>query len=76
VRTAVLLLGTLDTKGEECDYVRRRLRALDCEVLTVDVGVLGPPAFPPDVRRAAVAGRPAPASPTSRAGATGARRLT
>jgi len=46
--TTVLLLGTLDTKGEECGFVRARLREHGCEVLTVDVGVLGRPAWAAD----------------------------
>src|SRR6201995_600908 len=52
---AVLLIGTLDTKGEECAYVRDRLRAHGCAVLTVDVGVLGRPSYGADVTRERVA---------------------
>ena len=52
--TAVLL-GTLDTKGREYEYVRERLRARGVEVLLVDVGVLGQPAVAPDVTAAEVA---------------------
>jgi uncharacterized protein (UPF0261 family) len=37
----VVLLGTLDTKGAEYDFVRRRLRGLGCEVVVVDAGTLG-----------------------------------
>ncbi|WP_020574563.1 Tm-1-like ATP-binding domain-containing protein [Actinopolymorpha alba] len=51
----VVLLGTLDTKGQEYAFVRDRLRTADVEVVVVDVGVLGEPAFPPDVSRAEVA---------------------
>jgi len=39
---SVVLLGTLDTKGQEYDFLRRRLRAAGCEVIVVDAGVLGP----------------------------------
>jgi uncharacterized protein (UPF0261 family) len=53
--STVLLLGTLDTKGEECRYVRERLRDCGCDVLTMDVGVLGTPAFAVDVPRERVA---------------------
>src|SRR4051812_3765591 len=52
--TAVLL-GTLDTKGREYEYVRERLRARDIEVVLVDVGVLGQPAVPPDITASEVA---------------------
>ena len=48
----VLLVGTLDTKGDEYAYLRDRLRLAGVDVLVADVGTSG--------RRTA-------ASPTSRA---------
>ena len=51
----VVLLGTLDTKGREYDFVRARLREHDVDVLLVDVGILGEPLAEPDVSRAEVA---------------------
>lgn len=51
---SVLLVGTLDTKGTEFAYVRDRLRARGVQVLVADAGVLGPPAFEPDITREAV----------------------
>ncbi|TDE14278.1 Tm-1-like ATP-binding domain-containing protein [Jiangella asiatica] len=51
----VALMGTLDTKGAEYAFVRDRLRAAGLEVVVVDTGVLGEPAFAPDVTRAEVA---------------------
>jgi uncharacterized protein (UPF0261 family) len=45
----VLLLGTLDTKGAEYAYVRDRIRARGQDVLIMDLGILGEPAFAPDV---------------------------
>jgi uncharacterized protein (UPF0261 family) len=48
---SVLLIGTLDTKGEEYRYVRDRLIELGLEVVTADAGVMGPPAFVPDISR-------------------------
>ena len=47
----VLLIGTLDTKGVEIAFVRDLLREAGLDVLVLDAGVLGPPAFPPDVPR-------------------------
>jgi uncharacterized protein (UPF0261 family) len=38
--TTVVLLGTLDTKGDEIAFVRERLEALGCAVLVVDAGVM------------------------------------
>jgi uncharacterized protein (UPF0261 family) len=51
---SVLLIGTLDTKGAEIGYVRDRLRAAGVSALVLDAGVVGPPAFAPDVSREAV----------------------
>lgn len=51
---AVLLVGTLDTKGTEFAYVRDRLKAAGVPVLVADAGVMGPPAFEPDVSREAI----------------------
>lgn len=48
---SVLLIGTLDTKGVEVGYVRDRLRAADVPAIVVDAGVMGPPAFEPDISR-------------------------
>lgn len=51
----VVLLGTLDTKGDEYAFLRDRVRAGGCEVILVDAGVLGNPRTPPDVTREEVA---------------------
>lgn len=40
---AVVLIGTLDTKGPEIAYLRDRLRALELETIVVDSGILGEP---------------------------------
>jgi uncharacterized protein (UPF0261 family) len=48
---AVLLIGTLDTKGVEIAFVRDRLRQSGVDTLVLDAGVLQPPAFPADVPR-------------------------
>jgi uncharacterized protein (UPF0261 family) len=41
----VLLIGTLDTKGEEIAFVADELAALGCEPVVLDSGVLGEPAW-------------------------------
>jgi len=51
---SVLLIGTLDTKGAETAFVRDRLRAAGVAVTVLDAGVLGTPAFAPDISREAV----------------------
>jgi uncharacterized protein (UPF0261 family) len=51
----VVLVGTLDTKGRELEYMRDRVREAGVEVLLVDVGVLGEPQVQADVPREEVA---------------------
>src|SRR5438128_2166780 len=48
---AVLLIGTLDTKGTEFAFVRVVLSQHGLETTVIDAGVLQPPVFPPDVGR-------------------------
>ena len=40
---SVVLLGTLDTKGAEYEFLRERVREFGCDVILVDAGVLGDP---------------------------------
>ena len=52
----IALIGTLDTKGREIEYVRGRLRALRASPIVVDSGILGEPdGCVPDVSRREVA---------------------
>lgn len=51
----ILLVGTLDTKGSEFAYVRDLIHQRGLRTVTVDAGVLGDPAFEPDVTAAEVA---------------------
>jgi uncharacterized protein (UPF0261 family) len=51
----IAVLGTLDTKGVEIAFLAEQIRAHGCDVLLVDLGVLGSPAVEPDVSREAVA---------------------
>jgi uncharacterized protein (UPF0261 family) len=48
---AVLLVGTLDTKGGEIAFVRDLLAQANVTCLVLVAGVLQPPAFTPDVPR-------------------------
>ncbi len=48
---AVVLIGTLDTKGRELGFARDILRASGLETIVVDAGSLGPAAIEPDVSR-------------------------
>ena len=51
----VLLIATLDTKGEELAYVRALVERRGHRALVMDAGVLGEPAFVPEVAAADVA---------------------
>ena len=51
----VVLLGTLDTKGHEFDFLRTRVLAAGCETILIDAGTLGEPLAVPDITRAEVA---------------------
>ncbi|MBV8219999.1 MAG: Tm-1-like ATP-binding domain-containing protein, partial [Solirubrobacterales bacterium] len=51
----VVLVGTLDTKGDEYVYLRDRLRLHGVNTLLVDVGTLEPPRTEPDIDRHEVA---------------------
>jgi uncharacterized protein (UPF0261 family) len=51
----ILLIATLDTKGEELAQVRDLIRARGHETRVLDAGVLGEPHFRPDVSAAEVA---------------------
>ncbi|OAI47843.1 hypothetical protein AYO44_08665, partial [Planctomycetaceae bacterium SCGC AG-212-F19] len=48
---AVVLIGTLDTKGVEFQFVRDVLNAAGLRTLVIDAGVQGPPHFKPDIPR-------------------------
>jgi uncharacterized protein (UPF0261 family) len=52
----IAVLGTLDTKGKEIDYVRSRIAALGGEPVVIDTGILGEPGCAADVTREEVAG--------------------
>ncbi len=52
---SVVLLGTLDTKGLEYDYVRKQVRAAGYDVILVDASVLDIPLTRPDIPREEVA---------------------
>ncbi len=47
----LILLGTLDTKGVEFQFVRDLLHAQGLRTLVIDAGVTGPPLFTPDLPR-------------------------
>ncbi|MFB6155678.1 MAG: Tm-1-like ATP-binding domain-containing protein [Haloferacaceae archaeon] len=52
---SVVIIGTLDTKGEEIGFARDVIEAQGLSTHVVDTGVLGDPAFEGDTTRAEVA---------------------
>lgn len=51
----VVIVGALDTKGQEFAFVKALIEAAGVKTLVVDFGVLGAPAFEPDIQREVVA---------------------
>lgn len=51
---AVYLFGTLDTKGDELDFLRELIRQAGLEAVLVDVGCLGTPTVTAEILREAV----------------------
>ena len=51
----IAIIGTLDTKGEEFRFLRDQIRSTGLQTIVIDVGVLGPSPFEPDITRAEVA---------------------
>jgi len=51
----IVLLGTLDTKGKEFEYVKRIIESRGHNTLLIDAGIIGEPKTTPDISRDEVA---------------------
>ena len=51
----IVIVGTLDSKGEENLYLKQRIETRGHRVIVIDAGVLGQPYFAPDISREEVA---------------------
>src|SRR5574338_736925 len=51
----VAIIGALDTKGAEYSFIKAEIEKRGCQTLVIHVGVLGQPAFTPDVSAEEVA---------------------
>jgi uncharacterized protein (UPF0261 family) len=51
----VLILGTLDTKGEEIAFLKRQIELRGCSTTVMDIGILGQPATQANITREQVA---------------------
>jgi uncharacterized protein (UPF0261 family) len=47
----IILIGTLDTKGQELAFVRDLLKDAGLATIVIDGGIVGPPQFTPDISR-------------------------
>lgn len=56
-RPQILVLGTLDTKGEEFSLLRDELVTAGCDCIIVDLGIMGTPLFAADISREEVVAR-------------------
>jgi uncharacterized protein (UPF0261 family) len=54
-RITILLIGTLDTKGREYAFLKEHIESRGFKTVTIDVGILDEPFFPPDIPRQTVA---------------------
>jgi uncharacterized protein (UPF0261 family) len=55
MQKTVAILGTLDTKGVEYGFLKERIEAEGVSTLVVNAGILGEPAFSPDIPASEVA---------------------
>ncbi len=51
----VVIVGALDTKGKEFEFIKDLVKGQGLQTLVVDFGVMGSPAFTPDIGRTEVA---------------------
>ena len=51
----IAILGALDTKGEEFEFLISEIEKRGCKVFVINVGVLGSPPFAPDISSEEVA---------------------
>lgn len=49
VEPGILLVGTLDTKGEEIEYLRNAISRCGCRCIIMDVGIIGQPTVVADI---------------------------
>ena len=51
----IVLIGALDSKGDEFAFVKAAIESRDHQVLMINTGIIGEPAFTPDISAAQVA---------------------
>ncbi len=51
----IVIVATLDTRGDEALYLKKRIEGSGCDTIVVDPGIMGEPDFKPDITREEVA---------------------
>jgi len=54
-KTTILLIATLDTKGEEASFLKKVIESKGCKVILMDTGILSTPKIKADIPREEVA---------------------
>lgn len=55
MKKKIVLLGCMDTKGQEYTFIKDIIEKAGCDTLSIDVGIIDPPLFKPDISREEVA---------------------
>ncbi len=55
MRPSIVIVATLDTKGDEVGYLKELIQAENCSTIVLDVGTLNPPTITPDIPRERIA---------------------
>ncbi len=55
MKKKIIILGCMDTKGQEYAFIKDIIEKAGCDTLLIDVGVIDPPMFKPDISRQEVA---------------------
>lgn len=55
MKKKIIILGCMDTKGEEYGFIKDVIQKSGCNTLLIDVGVIDPPGIEPDISRHEVA---------------------
>jgi uncharacterized protein (UPF0261 family) len=51
----IIILGCMDTKGQEYGFIKDKIEKSGCSTLLIDVGVIDPPGIKPDISKYEVA---------------------
>ena len=55
MKKKIVILGCMDTKGQEYAFIKEIIEKAGCDTMNIDVGVINPQLFKPDISRQEVA---------------------